>query len=215
MTFDTSWETIHREHDWVNSQPDSIFAECFNEAYRDKPKVDLAVLDLGCGTGANTIYLARIGCKVLAVDGSDNAICKTREALNGTAERVDLRVADIGALDLPTASLDCILDLNCLACLPLDDVCEFITRARKWLKPQGWIFAKMACEPFDKSLIRSDYYRMCAQSDVERIFSGYDFHLAKADELTRNWKRVTHYLVTAWLLGFEGPRIPQWLKRPH
>ena len=64
------------------------------------------LLELGCGTGTNAIYLARRGFKVTAVDGSHEAISRAR-GLSDDARRcgeslaVEFHIADV--VDLPTA----------------------------------------------------------------------------------------------------------------
>jgi SAM-dependent methyltransferase len=44
------------------------------ECFTDKPSSDLSVLDLGCGAGRNSIYLASLNYTVTGVDASDEAI---------------------------------------------------------------------------------------------------------------------------------------------
>lgn len=56
------------------------------------------VLDAGCGTGENAIYLAQRGLEVLGIDGSTTAIERARAKAIARAVRVGFMVAD--ALDL-------------------------------------------------------------------------------------------------------------------
>jgi len=52
-----------------------------------------SILELGCGTGKNTIFLAEIGSRVRALDFSEGMIEKAREKV--TAENVRFSVADL------------------------------------------------------------------------------------------------------------------------
>jgi cyclopropane fatty-acyl-phospholipid synthase-like methyltransferase len=58
------------------------------------------VLDAGCGTGENALYLAARGFDVVGIDGSPTAIEKAREKAKERRLNVTFDVAD--ALDLPT-----------------------------------------------------------------------------------------------------------------
>ncbi|MGW0516080.1 methyltransferase [Crossiella sp. NPDC003009] len=59
-------------------------------------------LDLGCGTGALAMTAARNGARALAVDINPECLAATtfNAALNGLADRVAVRQADMAALDL-------------------------------------------------------------------------------------------------------------------
>lgn len=65
------WDEIYREQGIVQNQvlePVKVFIE------KLKNKRLLKVLDLGCGTGRNAIYMAGIGLQVTATDISDKAL---------------------------------------------------------------------------------------------------------------------------------------------
>ena len=57
------------------------------------------VMDAGCGTGSDTLYLASLGVRVLAVDASKRMIEVLREKLVEAGPRlaalVDVRVGDV------------------------------------------------------------------------------------------------------------------------
>ena len=56
------------------------------------------VLDVGCGTGENALYLAALGRRVLGVDGAPTAIARAREKAAARGLPAAFAVAD--ALDL-------------------------------------------------------------------------------------------------------------------
>jgi SAM-dependent methyltransferase len=65
-------------------------------------------LDLGCGTGRDTLELLRRGWRVLAVDVAAEAVAELRrraQAAEGLAARLEARVAPMEAIDLPRADL--------------------------------------------------------------------------------------------------------------
>jgi len=52
-----------------------------------------SILELGCGTGKNTVFLAQIGAHVHALDFSEGMIAKAKEKV--TAENVRFEMADL------------------------------------------------------------------------------------------------------------------------
>jgi SAM-dependent methyltransferase len=58
------------------------------------------VLDVGCGTGENALYLASLGRRVMGIDAAPTAIAKAREKAAARGLPVPFLVAD--ALDLGT-----------------------------------------------------------------------------------------------------------------
>jgi ubiquinone/menaquinone biosynthesis C-methylase UbiE len=73
---------------------------------------DAVVLDVGCGTGGNSCYLAeKYGCRVVGVDIAEHMIRyaeKRVEAL-GLTDRVSFQVGDAYGLDFPEDSFDVVL----------------------------------------------------------------------------------------------------------
>ena len=93
------------------------------------------VLDLGCGTGRHTIWLADARADVTAVDFSAGMLDKAK-AKPG-AERVRIVEHDLATpLPLPAATFDriaCGLVLDHIA-----DLRSFFAEVRRLLKPDGW-----------------------------------------------------------------------------
>jgi tellurite methyltransferase len=58
-------------------------------------------LDLACGTGRDTLWLAQHGWSVVAVDGSEAAITALRSKAEGRGLTVDARVADLTQAEFP------------------------------------------------------------------------------------------------------------------
>lgn len=83
-------------------------------------------LDLGCGTGTNALYLARLGWEVVGVDFAAPAIARARAKAAaaslgppGSVRFVRGDVTALGALDLgPPGSFSLLFDLGCLHGLP-------------------------------------------------------------------------------------------------
>lgn len=81
-----------------------------------------AVVELGCGTGTNAIYLARRGFRVTAFDLSEVALAAARKKATAAGVHVDFRQADLCQLadddesnDLPR--FDFVFDRGCFHCM--------------------------------------------------------------------------------------------------
>jgi SAM-dependent methyltransferase len=70
-------------------------------------------LDLGCGTGTNSIYLARHGFDVVGVDFSPKAIEMAREKARQAGAAVDFHLGDVTNVDFLRAPFELVLDVGC------------------------------------------------------------------------------------------------------
>ncbi|HEX9074913.1 MAG TPA: class I SAM-dependent methyltransferase [Anaerolineae bacterium] len=71
-------------------------------------------LDLGCGTGTQSLYLARHGLNVVGVDFSATAIERAREQARRAGTPVDFHTADVTDLEFLRTPFDLVLDIGCL-----------------------------------------------------------------------------------------------------
>ncbi|MBN1435990.1 MAG: class I SAM-dependent methyltransferase [Sedimentisphaerales bacterium] len=90
----------------TNKALDTLLPRCSAQTERE-----LAILDLGCGNGCQTIQLAqRLNAKILAVDNHqpflDELARRAKE--NGVADKIQPHLADSRCLDLAAGSFDLI-----------------------------------------------------------------------------------------------------------
>jgi SAM-dependent methyltransferase len=82
----------------------------------DRPPPAGKALDIGCGTGDNSIYLAKHGWQVTGVDYVQRAVDKARA--KASAESLDIRFEQVDVTELCSAgvgtSFDLIVDNGCL-----------------------------------------------------------------------------------------------------
>lgn len=107
------------------------------------------VLDLGCGAGAQTLHLASLSDgSILAIDSHSPLIERLRAKLEakGLSERVEARVADMSALDVPPESFDLVWSEGALYNIGLE---RGLPMCAGLLRPKGYI-------AFTEAVWRSD-----------------------------------------------------------
>ena len=166
MTFDQSWDSIHREREWLTYPKEALVLFVRRHYYGASDRGAVRFLDLGCGNGASTEFLVREGFNVDAIDGSEVAFERLRRRL---ASRYAAAGAagcyTVGCLDvtspeflkwLPAADYDCILDVACLQHVESEDHDKVVEAAYKALKPGGRFFAVMLCDASSGDILHTN-----------------------------------------------------------
>jgi SAM-dependent methyltransferase len=96
------------------------------------------VLELGCGPGRNAIYCAKQGCKVDAIDLSQESLDWAKE--RGSEENVEInfKKENIFKLEVEPDSYDIVYDSGCLHHIPPHRRISYINLVEKALKPGGY-----------------------------------------------------------------------------
>jgi SAM-dependent methyltransferase len=112
-----SWRYLRGDAPWDRGivPPEITAWVAAREAAGDPPG---RALDLGCGTGTSSLFLAAHGWKVTGIDFAPNAIVAARRKAHraDVADRCTFRTGDVTSLDfLPTqAPFDLAIDVGCL-----------------------------------------------------------------------------------------------------
>jgi len=119
MTEVRNWEQVYREASapWDTGRPSPELQRVLREAALAPGRA----LELGCGTGANAIYLAQQGWEVTAIDACDVAIEKARHRGEQSGCDVAFLQRDVTAFQ-PDEPFDFIFDRGCYHCVRLTNL---------------------------------------------------------------------------------------------
>ena len=116
-----------------------------------KNKGSETLLDIGCGDGRDSIYFAKKGLKVTAIDFSENAIKQLQNKLKlGSIENIHPICQDISNLKFPKNSFDTIYSHLSLQYFNDKATTKIFNRLYPILKNNGLIFIK--CKSTDDAL---------------------------------------------------------------
>lgn len=145
------------------------------------------VLDLGSGTGRNSIFFAALGADVTGIEISTVALKEAEKRTREAGVKVEYIHGSIGEkLLFPDNSFDIVLDVTSSNSLTEAERDTYITEVHRVLKPDGWLYIKALCKDGDKNaqtLLKTrpgsekDTYIMPETEIVERVWIKEDFEI--------------------------------------
>lgn len=135
--WDPAWENVFLSQEWGKYPDLEVVRFVARNFYHLSPRENVHLLDLGCGPGANTWYMAREGFLVSAIDGSPAAIQQLQDRLTAEKLSVHTSIGDISHLPYPDASFDGVIDCECLYANPYTSTATILDEVCRVLKPNG------------------------------------------------------------------------------
>jgi SAM-dependent methyltransferase len=109
--------------------------------YGNSCRSDIRVLDLGCGTGANTWFLCREGFDVFAFDGSFTAVRKAKDLCLASNGFPALFQADAGIIPVIDSCFDTVVDIGAITSNSTAGIKCILKEIYRVLKPGGRLFS--------------------------------------------------------------------------
>lgn len=131
-----------------------------------------AVLDLGCGVGAQTLYLSELTCgTIVAIDNHAPHIERLKATLDagGLSHRVQAKVGDMAHLELPPGSFDLIWSEGALYNIGIEKalrICHGLLRPCGYLAFTDAVWCEQDPPPEVKAGFELDYPSMGRVHDV-------------------------------------------------
>lgn len=152
------------------------------------------VLEVGCGNGKTLAALRSLGCNVVGVDFSEEAVSSCRQLIPG----VDVRRGDILDLDLDDSSFDAVVLFHVLEHVLPEDMPKAVSEIARVLRPGGKAYVRsfslgdMRSEKgeriSDDMVVRGNgiRYRYYTEGSLREAFPNRTFEvLRRVDEPTR------------------------------
>src|SRR5215212_9070562 len=131
----------------------------FDQLLRGRIRKGMRVLDAGCGTGRNLVYLLQHGVEVFAVDadrGSIDHVRRLAAALSPGLPDTNFREEPVEAMTLPDGFADVVISSAVLHfARNHDHFFAMVTEMWRVLKPDGILFARLASSIGMESQVRS------------------------------------------------------------
>jgi 2-polyprenyl-3-methyl-5-hydroxy-6-metoxy-1,4-benzoquinol methylase len=136
MSFDGGYdEGYSLVSNFWGTQPAALVVKCAELLKNTMPKKEICCLDLGCGTGKNSIYLNSQGFKVDAVDVSYFAIKEAKTM----CKNVNWMVCDIRKISSPNNAYDAVIMTGSLHCLAsADEIRQVVSNAQAVTTQYGY-----------------------------------------------------------------------------
>lgn len=123
---------------WEIHAPDKNLVEFYSTI--DKKNIKTAI-DIGCGLGTNSLWIASQNVKVTAIDISERAIYNAKKNLNDKNFQIDFSVMDfLNHNNLLNNYYDFIFDRGCIHGMNKIDVEKFANEVSRIISPDGvWL----------------------------------------------------------------------------
>jgi SAM-dependent methyltransferase len=110
-------------------------------------------VELGCGTGANAVWLARQGFAVTAIDISPTAVWRARQRAAAAGVGVRFVCGDLRGARWLGAPFDFFIDCGCYGAMQLTDAAGYLRALRRLTRPGtlGLVLTGNAREPEDEA----------------------------------------------------------------
>jgi len=135
--WDPIWEEIYRKQEWGKYPPEYVIRFIARNFYHAADRRSVRLLDLGCGPGACTWFMAREGFDVAGIDGSSTAIDRARKRFKDQTLSADLRVGDFTTLPWKNEQFDAVIDCATLCHNSWQAARRAVVEVHRVLKPGG------------------------------------------------------------------------------
>jgi 2-polyprenyl-3-methyl-5-hydroxy-6-metoxy-1,4-benzoquinol methylase len=177
MATKSFWEKYYQETPLEKIPWQKTQANYFTEVIELGKVNPCSALDLGCGTGAKSIYLAKRGFKVTGIDISKTTIKYAKENARKAKVKIEFMVADATDLSfLGDKKFDFVLDWANLHGIPKNKRKEYVSEIIDYTKKGG----KFLLRCFSKRGIKKEFARrkmgtiyLFSEEDINKLFGKY------------------------------------------
>lgn len=197
------WNNIHSNYDRNTIKVDNWLDE-FNSIIDD---ATAPILDLGCGSGNNSLYLINKGKKVYAADQSENAISNI---VKNFPEIADARVLNmLDGIDYPEDTFGIVVADLSLHYFSMEENRRILSDIKRILKTDGHLLIRVnsihdvnhgagSGEEIEHHFYRTEdgmFKRFFDEEDIRRIFSEFNIFFCEEQKMLRYKREKIVYCV--------------------
>jgi len=162
------WDRVYRSYPlealpWELGRPRQVLVELVEKGIIKKGKA----LDICCGAGTNTVYLAQKGFEVTGMDISSGAVEYARERAERAQVKIRFLVENFLRLPFRDEEFDLVFDMGCFHHVRVKDRAAFIKGVRRVLKTRGAYF--LVCFSYRNGPAWNHF----TKEQITQIFSEY------------------------------------------
>ncbi len=197
---DPQWDAVYSKKGMAQYPENALIRFVAKHYYGVPERKDIKFLDIGCGAGSSTWYLAREGFSVAAIDGSTVAMERLRIRLKDEVLEAFLGCGDITALEFKPDYFDCVVDVSSLCYIPKDKIENLMKQLHAVLKPGGRFFSITPAED-------------CIKSPFEHTIDGVNLRarFQTADEASKNFKNFKDLSITPYSYYVDKGEVNLWV----
>lgn len=170
-----NWEVLSSDNEYWNT-PD--FMMHYLE-YRWKDKNYLDFLDIGCGLGRHTIFMAKKGFRVHAFDYSKYVIDTVKQKLFVKGLEANLSVGDISSFPFENNSMDCMIAINILSNSDREGLKRILKEMHRVLRINGEVYFNIISKISDfdvnnDELFNGNNFYNIVEEDFEKLFENFE-----------------------------------------
>ena len=223
MSWNQGWNKVFQEHEW-GRWPSEELVRFVGRHFRDCHRNSrLRALEVGCGTGANLVFLAKEGFQTVGMDGSDVALKRARGRLQEEGLLANLHLGDVVKLPFPDAEFDLVADVECIYANSWEDSRRIIREVHRVLKPGGMFLSitfstktfgygqgeSLPQEPntfakLERGALKKGYgiIRFTAREDIGELYSPFQVESVDYQERSQS---DGEYIIHEWLIRCRKP----------
>jgi 2-polyprenyl-3-methyl-5-hydroxy-6-metoxy-1,4-benzoquinol methylase len=199
MSLQPLWDEVLRAPHWQRAYPnEEMIRFVARRFYSASDRGSVRILDLGCGAGTQTWYLAREGFKVSAIDGSQVGIDYAKQRLAQDGLTAEFKVGNLRELPWPDSYFDGIIDVAAINHNDGDAAVGIVREVRRTLKPTGYFFSIAVASDCSPELLSTfGYTRRSSRDEIVSIYGV--FNVVAIERQTRTLEGGK-YLFSHWLI---------------
>ncbi len=174
------WNRKYREGDvLIGKDPSAFLVEWID--FIERETGGQRALDIACGQGRNSLFLARRGFEVLGVDGSEVAVEKARDIATSAGLQIEYRNLDVRE-ELPDDDFDLVIMFNFLVKSLIPSIFDLVA-------PAGFLMIQTALQSWDESgTPRHNPEFALEPGELERLVAPLGGEVICLAEDAENWR---------------------------